>query len=136
MLGYPATLLLLCVLDALGHWLKVGTGHTRLEVLNHPSFNQGLNEDQLKNLTHWYRYLLVHQAAMAPKSFLSPEDGAPFQVSPNGELNMIRVKPLYDLVSKAWNGLRPTYAPTLDPNMKVPTVSPITSLTPIVSGTP
>jgi hypothetical protein len=36
-LGYPATLILLAVTDAIGHGLDVGSGETRLAVLQHPS---------------------------------------------------------------------------------------------------
>jgi hypothetical protein len=38
-LGYPATLLLLCATDAIGHGLLPGNGRsTRLDVLKHPPF--------------------------------------------------------------------------------------------------
>jgi hypothetical protein len=34
-LGYPATALLFCIVDALGHALHKGKGNTRLHVFNH-----------------------------------------------------------------------------------------------------
>lgn len=98
--GYPATLLLFCVINALGTSLL--KGNEPFQVLMQPPFNCNLSRDQVKKLEIWYRNLLAHNGMIAPGVCLSPDDsGAPFTLSSN-EPVLIRAKPLYDLVRRAW----------------------------------
>jgi hypothetical protein len=58
-LGYPATLLLFCVVDAVGRYLaleKLNNIPKRepFFVLNHPSFGLTLTPEQIKRLEWWY----------------------------------------------------------------------------------
>jgi hypothetical protein len=118
-LGYPATLILLAAMDAIGHGLSVGKGHTRLVVLLHPPFSEKLAKfDQdlserphVKNLTKWYRNMLAHSGLIAPGVALTPErEGAPFGFT-GGELTTIRVPVLYELVRDVWGELKHTFTP-------------------------
>jgi hypothetical protein len=101
-MGYSATLLLFCVIDAIGHHLKVGSGNTRLEVLNLPAFGLDLNEDQIKKTKKWFRNSLVHNASIVPGVELSPEDQGDVFEFDNGKPKKIRVRKLYELVFKVW----------------------------------
>jgi len=98
--GYPATLLLFCVINALGASLL--RGNEPFQVLMQPPFNCNLSRDQVKKLEIWYRNLLAHKGMIAPGVCLSPEDGAePFHFD-HGEPVLIRVGSLYSLVRATW----------------------------------
>ena len=65
-LGYPAALLLLCSVDALGQGVLPKTQElTRLDVLADPLFDSVLTVDQARQLKNWYRHLLTHTGTMA-----------------------------------------------------------------------
>ena len=121
-LGYPATMLLLSITDAIGHGLDVGSGHTRLVVLKHPPFSellakcgQELNAKHIKNLIQWYRNALAHSGLIAPGVALTHEaDGLPFGFSCD-ELTRIRVPVFYHVVKDAWDGLKDTFNPHFRP---------------------
>jgi hypothetical protein len=101
--GYPATLLLFCVIEALG--TRLHKDKNPFQVLREPPFSCTLSFDQVKNLKEWYRNPLAHNGMIVPGICLSPEDsGAPFTFSSNQPV-LIRVKPLYDLVHGAWRQL-------------------------------
>ena len=98
--GYPATLLLFSVINAVGSSLIAVNEPFR--VLKEAPFNCSLEDRQVKQLEQWYRNLLVHNGMIAPGTCLSPEDGgAPFMFS-SDEPVLIRVKSLYNLVRGAW----------------------------------
>jgi hypothetical protein len=98
--GYPATLLLFCVIEALGNSLIADNEPFR--VLKRAPFNCPLNDRQVKQLEQWYRNPLAHNGMIAPGVCLSPEDGGtPFTFNSN-EPVLIRVKSLYNLVHGAW----------------------------------
>lgn len=111
-LGYPATLLLLCVTNALGSYLsgeavtiegksqKITQGEP-FRVLNHQLFGLQLTHKQIKLIEHSYRNRLSHNAIIERGSFLLPtQAGAPFIFSGKGMLT--RVGSLYQLVSEVW----------------------------------
>jgi len=103
--GYPATLLLLCVVDALGRSLLEGRERREpFRVLNQAPFNCGIKVAQIKQLEKWYRNPLAHNGMIAPGVCLSPEDGGttPF-VFVSEEPVLIRVKALYSLVRDSWD---------------------------------
>jgi hypothetical protein len=106
-LGYPATLLLFCVVDALGGYVgldkgnKIPKGEPFL-VLNHPCFGLAITKDQVKRLEWWYRNGLAHNAALPPGTGLTGEDGPPFEFATNGDPVMIRVFSFHRLVRQAW----------------------------------
>jgi len=105
-LGYPSTLLLFCVIDALSNHLRFEP-HS-LGVLNHEVFSLNLSPDQIENLKIWYRHPLAHNGMIAPGTILTPEpDGNAIELV-NGEPVKIRVKPLFRLVERAWNALDKT----------------------------
>jgi hypothetical protein len=106
-LGYPATLLLFCVVDALGGYLALDKGNDipkgePFRVLNHPCFGLTLNTDQIKRLEWWYRNGLAHNAALPPGTCLTGEPGEPFEFAGNGDPVKIRVFPFHRLVERAW----------------------------------
>jgi hypothetical protein len=98
--GYPATLPLFCVINAIGSSLIAG--NEPFHVLKQAPFNCGLDDREIKRLEKWHRNLLVHNGMIAPGTCLSPDDsGAPFTFR-SEEPVLIRVKPLYNLVRSAW----------------------------------
>jgi hypothetical protein len=106
-LGYPDTLLLFCVVDAIGRYLaleKMSNIPKRepFFVLNHSSFGLTLTPEQIKRLEWWYRNGLAHNAALPPGTGLTGEDGPPFEFAVNGDPVMIRVISFHRLVSQAW----------------------------------
>lgn len=142
--GYSATLLLLCVTDAMGHGLLPDNGRsTRLDVLMYPPFDPALNLNASKvgNLVSWYRNMLAHTGTMSPNVFLEPdEQGVPFSFDGNDALNVIRVPVLYQAVKAAWEGrdksifICPSMHGKAPPD---PTAQPpgfISSLSTLVSG--
>lgn len=121
--GYPATLLLFCVINALGSSLIAGNEPFR--ILKQAPFNCGLDDRQVKRLEQWYRNILVHNGMIAPGTCLSPDDGgAPFTFR-SDEPVLIRVKPLYNLVRSAWEQvdkvkLNSNWKFSTNPEIKIP----------------
>ncbi len=99
--GYPATLLLFCVINALGESLC--RGNEPFQVLMQPPFNSNLSRDQIKKLEKWYRNLLAHNGMIAPGVCLSPDENGDAFVFVANEPMQIRVKSLYTLVRAAWD---------------------------------
>ena len=106
--GYPAVLLLFCVIDALSNHL-VHRGHS-FAALNDPScFGMNLTTEQIKNLKDWYRHPLAHNGMISPGILLTPDtDGNAFEFSATGQPTIIRVLPLYRAVESTWNAFDKT----------------------------
>ena len=116
--GYPATLLLFCVINILGVFLRGETvtieGRdqkiTRGEpfrVLNHPIFGLNLTSKQIKILEQSYRNALAHEGIIEWGAFLiqTPTGQSrqnPFTFATN-KVQIIDVDSLHQLVMKAWN---------------------------------
>jgi hypothetical protein len=111
-LGYPAALLLLCTINALGTYLRnedvtingrnqTITAGEPFRVLNHPLLNQNLSDEQIKRIEKAFRNPLAHNALIASGVGLTPaEASSPFKF-PNKEV-WISVPTLYELVAHAW----------------------------------
>jgi hypothetical protein len=67
--GYPTTLLLFCVIDAIS--CHLGHPDYSLGVLSDPLFGFKGNVQDLKN---WYRNLLAHNGMIAPGTILTVEE--------------------------------------------------------------
>jgi hypothetical protein len=108
-LGYPAALLLICTIDAIGNALlkPVHRKSTRLDVIRKPLFEITLNDSQARSLTAWFRNGLAHSATMARGVELTDQTkGKPFHFDKSGALVGIRVPILYDHVEKVWKKLK------------------------------
>ena len=107
--GYPAVLLLFCVIDALSNHLG-HRGHS-FAALNDPScFGMNLTTEQIKNLKDWYRHPLAHNGMISPGILLTPDtDGDAFEFSATEQPTIIRVLPLYRAVESAWNAFDKTH---------------------------
>jgi hypothetical protein len=88
-LGYPAILLLFCVVDR--PWRILGPGQANeipngepFFVPNHLCFGLPLTKDQVKRLERWYRNGLAHNVALPPGTGLTGEDGPPCEFAANG----------------------------------------------------
>jgi hypothetical protein len=109
--GYPAVLLLFCVIDAVSNY--IGPQHSF--VWSQALF--GLSPSQVKDLKEWYRHLLAHQAIIMPGTRLSTETGDPFEFGPDGMPIHIRVCPLFRAVEKGWMDFdKSKVNPTFDRN--------------------
>jgi hypothetical protein len=111
-LGYPATLLLLSAVNALGTYLRnesvlISGKQQRItrgepfRVFNHPLFGQSLTHQQIKIVEHSYRNLLSHNAMLSPQHFLVPGPGGPPFTFENGRV-AIYVDSFYEMVNRAW----------------------------------
>lgn len=109
--GYPATLLLFCVVEAMGRSLiesekvKLGAaGKSDFRMLAHYKLQLGLSLDQIINLGKWYRNNLAHTAVLIEGIGLSPEQNPyPFEFSGNNEPRVIFVHSFYEVVQRTWN---------------------------------
>lgn len=111
-LGCPAALLLLCIIDALGTYLRnekvsiEGKNQTitkgePFRVLNHPIFGQNLSAVQIKTIEKSYRNLLAHNALIASGHGLRVGvEGPPFEFR-RGQV-WISIDVLYRIVKAAW----------------------------------
>jgi len=95
--GFPAVLLLFCIIDA----LTVNSGG-REHTLQKITSVIPMTGNQLKSLREWYRNLLAHQAVIAPGTMLSTADGPPIEFDSNGEPTHIRVIPFHHAVTELW----------------------------------
>src|SRR5438128_4765068 len=111
-LGFPATLLLFCVANALGVYLAGesvtidGRSHKITEkepfrVLNHQCFDLGLDHQQIKSLEKAYRNSLAHNAIIdLGAALVAHVDGPVFVFRSNGI--HINLQSFHKRVSAAW----------------------------------
>jgi hypothetical protein len=128
--GFPAVLLLFCIIDA----LSVNTGARAHSLREITSIIPGLTSKQITNLRRWYRDLLAHQAVIAPGTLLSDSDGAPIEFNSAGEPTHIRVVPFYRAVRKRWESFNQR---TLNPKVHMenrPTTPMATTVAPSLTG--
>jgi len=124
MYGYPAALLLFCVVNVIGDSLLAGNEPFR--VLKQPHFDCELTDLQTTQLEKWYRNLLAHNGMIAPGTCLSPQaEGDPFDFSENGEPVLIRVKPFCRLVRTAWDRFDKKRIKTTKPEQSPTIVNPV-----------
>lgn len=136
--GYPAALLLFCVMDALGHGVNGPSGGTDFSLFTQPPF--GLTTGQADKLAKWYRHKLAHAAILSPGVWLTDDHGAPFEFNANGEPIQVRLPVFAGLVRSAWAAHQPRFQPRLATGEPTPspTLQPpgfASTLTPAASGT-
>ena len=112
-LGYPATLLLFCTVNALGTYL-VGerividgreqkiTRREPFRVLNHSLFDLRLSDEKIKLLEKEYRNALAHNAVIGSGILVKTANasGVPFAFSDS--LHGINVGAFHRVVANAW----------------------------------
>lgn len=112
-LGYPATLLLFCVINALGICLhgdsvtidgrlQTITPGEPFRILNHECFGLGLSHKEIKLLEESYRNRLAHNAIIDVGSFLLPRSDDPPFVFESGQVG-IKVFSFHQLVVRAYS---------------------------------
>ena len=128
--GFPAVLLLFCVVDA----LSVNSGARPHSLEKIACVVPGLSQWQIKNLRRWYRDLLAHQAVIAPGTVLSDADGAAIEFNSSGEPTHIRVISFYRAVRSMWESFRQS---TINPavhTLKLPKTPMVTTNAPGITG--
>ena len=118
-LGYPATLMLCCIIDAMSRNLKRSEKQKlsgdHFEILRHSSFDLHLTDNQLekvqKSLGEEFRHKLAHQLVIVWNVALEAEGTTttPFGFSSSGDFDTIYVLPLYRVVEKAWRSIDKSY---------------------------
>jgi len=109
--GYPAMILLMSVIDAMGHNIPEAKRQTLgidmdFGILAYPGSDFGIPRNQIRNLWKWYRNKLMHMGLMAKGASLRGEShDKPFEFAPNGQLNEVFVRPLYVKIRKFWDGI-------------------------------
>jgi hypothetical protein len=137
-LGYPATLMLCCIIDAMSNNLKRSekqklTGDT-FRILRHHSFGLQLTDEQFSkvqtSLGGWFRHKLAHQLVIVWNVALEAEgtNTTPFGFSSSGDFDTIYVLPLYRMVEKAWRSIDKSYFDEIGGGLEGPKV-PATGLT-------
>jgi hypothetical protein len=112
-LGCPATILLFCIVNALGVCLSGDTvtidGRSQkikerepFRILNHECFGLGLSQKEIKLLEHSYRNRLAHNAIIDIGSFLLPQSDNPPFLFKSGQVG-IRVFSFHKLVAQAYS---------------------------------
>jgi hypothetical protein len=111
-LGYPAALLMLCLIDAFGTFLRGDevvidgkkqriTQGEPFRVLNHALFALELTTAQIKKIEKSYRNRLAHNAMIDTGSWLIPDSGpAPF-IFEDDQVGIL-VFTLHKLLEEAW----------------------------------
>lgn len=118
--GYPAVLLLCCVIDAWSNY----AGHSENSLGELQSI-LSLTPKQAKDFKNWYRNLLAHQAIIMPGTQLWPDsDGNAIEFGPQGEPTVIRVGPFHRAVREWWNqfdkaSVKPTFREAQAPKAAV-----------------
>jgi hypothetical protein len=131
--GYPAVLLLCCIIDALGNYVGLAKNTLRGVHLIIP----GLTEPQIKNLKDWYRNLPAHQGIIMPGAQLSDDpSGNAIEFNSSGEPTHIRLIPFCEAVKRGWQAfdktlINPKFHQNQAPKAPIPTT---TSSLPGVSG--
>jgi hypothetical protein len=100
-LGYPSTLLLFCVIDALSNHLDYPE-HS-FGALSHQIFGMRLTAAEIKRLKVFYRNPLAHNGMIAPGTILTNEAEGDAIETANGEPIKIRTKALLRSVQNAWS---------------------------------
>lgn len=112
-LGYPATLLLFCVANALGVYLAGESvtidGRSQkirknepFRVFNHSCFGFALSDLQIKRLEKVYRNALAHNAIIDLGAILVAHvDGPVFRFRANGNVR-INLQSFHKVVAEAW----------------------------------
>lgn len=112
-LGYPSVLLLLCIVNALGTYLRNEdviiegkkqqiTRGKPFRVLNHPLFKQDLTDAQIGRIEEASRNRLAHNALIDPGVVLTPvTTGFAFKFTDNDDV-WISVPVLHAVVADAW----------------------------------
>lgn len=116
-LGYPAALLLFCVTNALGVFLKGDvvtidgrpqriTDREPFRVFNHDIFGLQLSSERIKLLEKRYRNKLAHNAIIGIGTFMTRAIGPtpPFIFGGNKsqQIQSIQLDPFQQLVENAW----------------------------------
>jgi hypothetical protein len=137
-LGYPATLMLCCIIDAMNNNLKRSEKRKlaggEFKILRHVSFGLNLTEERFhkiqQSLGDWFRHKLAHQLVIVWNVALEAEgtDTLPFGFSDLGDFDTIYVLPLYRLVEKAWRSIDKSYFDEIGGGLGGPTI-PATGLT-------
>ena len=117
--GSPATLLLLCIVNALGVYLKDETvqidgkdqkitGGQPFNVLNHSYFalDKQLSQVQINYVEGAFRNRLAHNGMLAPGCYLNAEDDSDAVVFEGNKVEL-RLKPLLRAVKRAWKLVAP-----------------------------
>ena len=131
--GYPAVLLLCCIIDALGNYVGLARNTLRGARLIIP----GLTEDQIKDLKNWYRNLPAHQAIIMPGTQLSDAPtGNAIEFNSNTEPTHIRLIPFYSAVKSGWKDFDKTLINPKFHQNQVPKTPVLTTTSPLpgVSG--
>lgn len=104
--GYPASLLLLSIVDSIGSHVYGGGADKRFKILNDPEyFGLGLTPDEVNIIKDKYRDLLSHNSLLATNVELfpgSPNDAVLVLLNGRYRLNLV---PLYILCVRAVNML-------------------------------
>lgn len=136
--GYAAALLMMAVIDSLGHAQSQRSGGFDSTILKAEPFC--LSKAHCSDLKEWYRNGLVHTGTLAPNVYIRPEtDGDPFMFDDEGKLNGIRVQVLLSKIKDIWEAKKPTHHPvSMNPQAVARTPRPsrrtATTATPPPSG--
>lgn len=100
--GYPATVLLMAIADAIGSYVIGGQTREHFNILNHKDFyNLNLTEDEIKLIYEDHRCLLTHNAALSLKVGLSIGEGKSNVIEHSDGRLYLNLEPLLELSKEA-----------------------------------
>lgn len=104
--GYPAALVLLCIADSIGSYVKKGNVKNHFKIFNNKDYySLELDSLSLKVLYDYYRNTLVHNAVLAPEIILDiGQSGEDVIQKINGNY-LLKLLPLYEVSVIAVNKL-------------------------------
>lgn len=121
--GYPAILLLFCIVDAFSNY--AGYPENSFRVLKDMFPDLGLSNEQAKRLAEWYRHLPAHQAILMPGTVISVDlPGNAIELNAEGEPTHIRLLQFWEAVNAYWPQAKLKDAPSFHPQ-KAPKSAPV-----------
>ncbi len=96
--GYPASILLLAIVDAIGTHICKGSTRVHFDILNEKDFyNLGLSSDQITTIYESYRCLCVHNAVLASGVALAIGKSSDLVFEDVGGVSTLRLTPFLEL---------------------------------------
>lgn len=93
--GYPANVLLLAIVDAIGSYVLGGSTRKHFDILNHSDYyNLKLDKESTKQIYEAYRCLGTHNAVLGKNVFLQIGHELDPVFINNGKVCILKLKPL------------------------------------------
>jgi hypothetical protein len=108
--GYTALLIILCAVDAMGQPVSPEKTNTKIGFILNKFGVEGLSEENIKQVEHWYRNGLSHVGALPENIYIElGSDCDDMFVINDGQIYKIRLKPFLIKVNSYWGDVLGTF---------------------------